>query len=336
MARYREAARRLLARTRPYHKAARLAVVAVLGVLVLAVAFDVGTASPRLCTSCHEMQLRAGSWAESGHATVACVKCHQQPTAWHALPRRVIDRARLLTRDVVAHVSGDFADPVDAPRMNAEPLPDAVCLQCHDPGRKATSGFRILIDHVEHAKRNGSCVSCHVRTAHPLETRGRAMSLMSQCFTCHGTPEQPKASAECSVCHPSGYELVPASHQQASWARGHGDTSETDPKQCAMCHEVSFCDDCHGLAMPHPAGWVSGPRGHAVLAADDPQVCERCHGSLPDLCTMCHHTSYDPMQGTWIAQHSLEVEQEGSAYCERCHKPAYCSFCHTSLVVGGE
>lgn len=330
------AARRRLLSPRPLPKAVRTTAIIVLGVLALAVAFDVGTASPRLCASCHEMQLRASSWAESGHVTVACVKCHQPPTAWHALPRRVIDRGRRLARDVVAHFSGEFDDPVDAPSADTFPMSDEVCLQCHDPGRKATSGFRILIDHVEHAKRNGSCVSCHVRTAHPIETRGRAMSLMTQCFTCHGTAEQPAASAECSTCHPAGYELVPASHQQASWARGHGDTSVADPKQCTMCHERPFCDDCHGLAMPHPEGWAAGPQGHAVLAQQDPAVCERCHGRLPDLCTMCHHTSYDPMQGTWIDQHDLEVEQEGSAYCERCHKPAYCSFCHTSLVVDGE
>lgn len=311
---------------------ARIAIGVVLGLLVLAIAFDFGTSSPKLCSSCHEIGPRAESWSVSAHSVVACVKCHQRPTAWYELPRRVADRGRLLWRDVAAHRSGDYDDPVDATVAGAEPVTDAVCLQCHDPNRKATSGFRILIDHPEHAKRNGSCISCHVRTAHPLETRGTAMSLMSQCFTCHGTPAQPKASAECGACHPADYELLPGSHTEATWERGHGDAEQGDPKQCVMCHKQVFCDDCHGLAMPHPTGWVKGPSGHGSPAESDRALCGRCHGGSPDLCTMCHHTAYNPLKGTWIDQHPLEVKSEGSAYCEACHKPAYCSFCHTRLV----
>lgn len=305
----------------------------VLGTLVLAVVFDLATSSPEFCSSCHEMEFRAGSWRESAHSVVVCVECHQEPTAWYEVPQRVADRAQLLVRDVKAHVSGDFEDPVDSPVAGAEPMTDEVCLQCHDPNRKATSGFRILIDHVEHAKRNGSCISCHVRTAHALESRGAAMSLMSQCFTCHGTPEQPDASAECGVCHPADYELLPASHAEPEWARGHGDVAQGDPKQCGMCHEQTFCDDCHGIAMPHPDDWASGPDGHGSVAERDQQVCEGCHGSGPDLCTMCHHTSYDPMQGTWIDQHPAEVRDEGAAYCTECHPGPYCSYCHTQLVI---
>lgn len=308
--------------------AGRIAIITVVGVLALAVAFDLATASPELCSACHEIKPRAESWNQSAHASVGCVECHQAPTAWYSLPKRVVDRAKLFARDVAAHVSSDFEDPVDSSAAGTDPVTDDVCLQCHDPNRKATSGFRILIDHPEHAKRNGSCVSCHVRTAHPLETRGRAMSLMTQCFTCHGTPEQPDASAECGVCHPAGYELFPASHTEVTWARGHGDVYQSDPRQCVMCHEQAFCDDCHGLPMPHPDDWASGANGHATLAESQQQVCEGCHGTGPDLCTMCHHTSYDPGKGTWIEQHQLEVRDEGTAYCMECHGPLYCTTCH--------
>lgn len=302
-------------------------------VVVLGAAVDIGTASPQLCMSCHEMELRAHSWDESAHRVVACVKCHQEPTAWYEVPTRLGDRFALLSRDIKAHYSGDFEDvSIDMASPGASPIPDSVCLQCHDPNRKATSGYRILIDHVEHAKRNGECVSCHVRTAHPEETRGGPLTLMGQCYTCHGTAEQPEASAECGTCHPAGYELFPTSHTAASWARDHGVTSEADKRLCLMCHTETYCNDCHGMPMPHPARWDEGEAGHAPLATSDPVSCQRCHDGGPELCTMCHHSSYEPVKGTWVEQHNVEVRDEGTAYCFRCHGPTYCSYCHTRLV----
>ncbi|MHB8706907.1 MAG: NapC/NirT family cytochrome c, partial [Coriobacteriia bacterium] len=196
---------------RPW-RIARLAIATLLGALVLGAVLDLGTTSPQLCASCHEMGGRASTWEQSAHSTVDCVQCHQAPTAWYEVPQRVVGRGQLFGRDVLAHLSGDYQDPVEVRSPGAAPISDAVCLQCHDPNRTATSGYRILIDHAEHAKRNGSCVSCHVRTAHPLESRGTALTLMAQCYTCHGTTGQPEASSECGVCHPSDYELVPTSH----------------------------------------------------------------------------------------------------------------------------
>lgn len=309
-------------------KVARITITVLGGLLLAAVAFDAVTASPAICTSCHGEDARADSWRRSAHTVVSCVECHQRPTAWYALPARVVDRSRLLGRDITAHFRGEDA-PAGIPSAEASRIGDDVCLQCHDPNRKATSGFRILIDHAEHAKRNGSCVSCHLYTAHPIGTRGTPLSLMSQCFTCHGTPEKPKASAECDVCHPADYEPLPVSHAEDEWATGHGDVSQTDPEQCVMCHEQRFCDDCHGLAMPHPEGWAKGSEGHGAVAVDDEAVCAQCHGGArPDLCTMCHHTSYDPTRGTWIEQHSIEARDEGAAYCMECHAGPYCYYCH--------
>lgn len=313
---------------RPW-RAARISVAVVLGILLLAVAFDLGTASPRVCASCHEMSSRVGTWEKSAHVSVPCVKCHQTPRPWYALPQRVVDRGRLYARDVSAHLSGDFESPVETRTAGIPPMADDVCLQCHDPNRKATSGYRILIDHAEHAKRNGSCVSCHVRTAHPLESRGTALTLMAQCFTCHGTPEKPDASAECGVCHPSDYKLLPASHEAAKWEKGrHGDIATTDVALCKMCHEQSLCDDCHGLAMPHPADWTEAGTGHSVAAKISPATCKRCHTEKPDICTMCHHSEYDPARGTWVQQHSKEIEQTGVVHCIECHGPLYCVYCH--------
>lgn len=306
------------------------------GLVLLGVAFDVGTASPVLCRSCHEMELRASSWESSAHAQVRCVECHQSPTEWYELPERVADRGVMLVHDIRTHFSGDFdGEPIDALPAHAEAITDEVCLSCHDPNRKATSGFRILIDHAEHAKRNGSCASCHVRTAHPEETRGTPLTLMSQCYTCHGTAQHPDASDACDTCHPAGYDLVPESHANSRWARGHGETALDDAVLCTMCHTQSECRACHGIEMPHPPRWAEGALGHAESAREDTTVCEQCHEGGSDLCTMCHHTSYEPMKGAWVAQHAAEVDDEGQEYCLRCHEQRYCSYCHTRLVEDG-
>jgi len=305
--------------------------------VVLVVAFDAITASPRLCGSCHEMKPRAHAWERSAHAGVQCWECHQQPRPWYAYPMRLVDRTRLLARDIGAHRSRDTTAPVDSRVPGTAPMKDEVCLQCHAANRKATSGFRIKINHVEHAKRNGSCVSCHVRTAHPLEDRSNPLTLMSQCFTCHGTQAQPDASAACSLCHPSGYKLLPGSHEdEQAWKQQHASTAKSDPKQCEMCHDQSFCDDCHGLEMPHPEDWSKGEDGHAAVAETNRTICSKCHTEKPDLCSMCHHRAYDPAIGSWVKQHYIEVQTDGAQYCMECHAPSYCVSCHVSWATNGQ
>lgn len=306
----------------------------ILGVVVLALAVgfvaEWATSSPALCMSCHEIQKRGNEWKQSGHAQVECVQCHAGPHAWYSVPAALVDRTRLLAHDVAKHVSGDYEDPVDSRPEGFEPMQDEVCLNCHDVNRKATSGFRILIDHPKHAKANGSCVSCHIRTAHPLPERSRAMSFMTQCFTCHGTAKYPKASATCVTCHPTDYQLLPASHTAKNWERGgHGKVQQLDRNQCEMCHKKDFCTGCHGLEMPHPAGWA---KSHAVPAQADRQVCARCHLEKPDLCSMCHHKDWEPQKGPWVTEHPLVVSQRGVDFCMGCHTRAYCSYCHVASL----
>jgi len=326
-----EAAERVPSRSTYAGKRRRLITLAIVivGVLAVGLALDMASRSPALCLSCHEMELRGHEWEQSAHNMVVCVDCHTEPRPWYATPLRLVERGGLIVRDVSSHLAGGYDTSIDRSSAAKSPITDEVCLQCHDPNRKATSGYRILIDHVEHAKTNGSCVSCHVRTAHPVETRGQALTFMGQCFTCHGTPEQPDASAECGVCHPDDYELVPATHEDSKWATKHGDTAVSDFGLCDMCHDQPFCTDCHGVAMPHPDGWAEGATGHAIVAKTDRAVCEKCHGASLDMCTMCHHKGYEPRKGPWVKQHFEQVRERGAAYCmESCHSPVYCIRCH--------
>lgn len=301
--------------------------VAVAALVALIITADLVTASPELCGSCHQMQERSASWQRSAHAAVACVACHETPRAWYEMPATLAERGALLVRDARWSVAGRPAEDATGAGADARPVEDANCLQCHDPNRPATSGFRILIDHAEHAERNGSCVSCHVNTGHPEEA-GIPLSLMVQCFTCHGTEQQPEASAECGVCHPSGYELTPASHKEAGWQEVHGGIALDDPRQCDLCHTKASCTQCHRLEMPHPEGWAKGRSGHSAVAERDRAICARCHDEKPDLCSMCHHKAYDPSKGDWVRQHFLEVRRRGTSFCFDCHSPVYCVECH--------
>lgn len=299
------------------------------GLLLLAVVADVGTSSPVLCASCHEMRERAHQWATSAHGAIKCVQCHQEPTRWYELPKRLAHRSALFSRDIQAHVRGGYEDPVGNRGDRRDSVTDEACLSCHAMTRKVTAGDRILIDHEEHARRNGSCSSCHLRTAHPIESRGSAISLMAQCFTCHGVEPDAAAPGDCALCHPKTYGLRPDSHAIKAWERTvHSKTALSDPQQCTLCHTRAFCTDCHGLQMPHPKEWVDGDRGHAAAVRKDRTVCDKCHSSSPSICTMCHHESFMPTRGTWRQQHFIEVKQHGAARCFECHLPVFCASCH--------
>ncbi len=314
----------------PFATRGRIALIVVVGVLALVAVADAVTGSPALCGSCHEMEPAAAAWAESAHVNVGCVSCHETPRAWYARPMRLAERGRLLARDVTRHLQGRYGEPADPSAVGrTSPMPDEVCLQCHTADRRATSGFRILIDHVEHAERTGSCVACHVYTAHPDAELGRPLSLMTRCFDCHGTAAEPAASAACATCHPADFDLRPPSHLADPWMRDHGLPAEANRELCAMCHQQAYCDSCHGVEMPHPEAWGGpGPAGHGPVGTARPEVCIRCHTERPDPCSACHHVGYDAAEGPWLEQHAVVARGEGTASCMECHEPTACARCH--------
>lgn len=323
----------------PPSKRARITLALIGATALLLVIAGVASSSPALCGSCHEMAPHHESWSISAHAGVKCVSCHETPREWYGQPLRAVERVQRLSRDVWHHLVGRFGD-LDQPPSEigqTSPISDDVCLQCHSPNRKATSGFRILIDHAEHAERTGSCVACHVYTAHPDPVLGKPLSLMTRCYQCHGTAEQPDASAECSACHPSDFDLRPPSHLEDAWARDHGFSATNHPGMCEMCHEQSFCLDCHGVEMPHPAGWLDGPQGHGEAALTlDREVCYRCHTEAPEWCAACHHESYDSAKGTWLEQHYDQARTAGVVSCLSCHEPVFCARCHKAPAGVGD
>jgi hypothetical protein len=194
---------------------------------------------------------------------------------------------------------------------------------------------------------------------------------MKACFRCH-TQENTKDApgGECFLCHTPEFKLIPASHEAAGFfPQGHGTMALDEEKRapwmnatstveaakpvdekdryagenlpkmdevnlCSSCHSKSFCTDCHGVPMPHPADFS---KTHGPVGTKNPQVCAKCHGLNTDFCNNCHHGTHlnykiNP-KVTWKVQHPLAVNQVGAAGCLQptgCHSPTYCAVCHAN------
>jgi hypothetical protein len=304
-----------------------------IAVVVVAVWALVGgvymSGSSVVCNACHEMRPAVATWRTSAHAQVECPACHQSPRPASRFPEMLAERASLMQRDFGAHFSGDTSIAPIASMTTTSTISDETCLHCHDLSREVTVRSDVIIKHAEHAKRNKSCVSCHLWTAHPVPETERPLLLMARCFTCHGRTADAKAPGTCETCHSGEFEARPESHRSASWRTKHGKASQTKAQPCDMCHEPSFCTNCHGLQMPHPADWVKGKPGHSTVGAANRQVCAQCHTEKPDLCSMCHHKDQQPANGPWVDQHPEMVRKRGASFCFECHKDVFCYDCHT-------
>lgn len=108
----------------------------------------------------------------------------------------------------------------------------------------------------------------------------------------------------CSACHEAGQALAYARFDHtASFAGNHSREAAQSERVCAMCHEQSFCNDCHVArselkpsvknatdtyrGMPHRGDYLSR---HRIDARIDPTSCFRCHGNpkASKACVSCH------------------------------------------------
>lgn len=193
---------------------------------------------------------------------------------------------------------------------------------------------------------------------------------MDACFRCHGLEPAAKAPGACTACHPASFDLTPASHDATGWYRtygaskGHAEAAKEesasvseaatraaehpalDPEEaegpvltpaatensCFTCHKPGFCSDCHGVAMPHPAGFA---KDHGKAGVARPQVCARCHARSAaeakgtSFCNACHHPRSTPGK-PWQRQHPSAVVADGAGSCLDCHDTLYCETCHVS------
>ncbi len=108
----------------------------------------------------------------------------------------------------------------------------------------------------------------------------------------------------CTKCH--GFKKEPLDFERynhtALFTDNHRMVAYQDDRVCALCHEQSFCSDCHGKVelkpslkdqtknfsrMQHRGDFLSR---HRIEGRMDPSSCFRCHGTpgTSGTCQPCH------------------------------------------------
>ena len=108
----------------------------------------------------------------------------------------------------------------------------------------------------------------------------------------------------CVECHEGGTEIPYRNFvHTADFGKDHRMAAYQGEAVCAMCHQTSFCNDCHATqvelkpsekndtetyrTMPHRGDYLSR---HRIDGRIDPTSCIRCHGNpkAAAACVRCH------------------------------------------------
>lgn len=290
----------------------RLAAFAVLALLAAAVlgwsAGSAVVAGAVECGACHSMSAHVTAAAGSTHAGLECAECHVGEGAgavFAAGPRG--------TRWMLVSLLG--REP------SASDVPDTRCRECHAAALEQVVEARgIRVRHSDFA--DAPCGSCHPGVAHPLEDRHYIGTQMADCTACHRTSALQVET--CGTCHVGDGE---GGRGASAWRVVHGPNWRSTHGMgtlagCTDCHAPSYCAQCHGLALPHPAEWA---RSHGTSAAEDRGACERCHD--PAWCSECHGVEM-PHPNGFMPAHPGMVRESGPSACYRCHTLSACEHCH--------
>lgn len=135
---------------------------------------------------------------------------------------------------------------------------------------------------------------------------------LAACATTYQLPVQHPAEAElskrlpiCTDCHDAQDENIVYDRfsHTLTWADNHRFAAYQQEQVCSMCHQQSFCNDCHGVRvelkpstrnpdqtyrrMPHRGDFLSR---HRIEGRMNPTSCFRCHGNpkTAQTCAPCH------------------------------------------------
>ena len=208
-----------------------------------------------------------------------------------------------------------FQRPAALPEAMPVGLKGLPCFECHNVVTVDRSYPDIIFSHRAHLRRGAHCQVCHQAMGHTE----RIAPEMDTCLECH---DGQRADDRCPVCHSQMLAIKPESHD-AEFIRTHGKGLK-DRAECWSCHEQRYCDECHKLAMPHPAGWRGAPHGKPALAK--PAACYQCHE--PRYCDNCHKLTM-PHPSDFLRTHAAVYKADGSR-CAKCHKDEFCYKCHTA------
>jgi|GEM_PF-3344613 len=249
----------------------------------------IGTQFSGYCTTCHAQETLVAPIMQGEHATIPCIKCHEQGRALASVTVNVLPR--------MIHVfSGIFATEQSSSQRTI--VASSSCVTCHesilDPGAitsKSRAGRSIRMSHSEPVDAGIDCQHCHGlnSAADGLMASGE---VMDWCLRCHDTQQ---ASNDCAQCHVGGWERLRTSGDHMNFADAQ--IAENPTLGCYRCHDPAPCDSCHGIRMPHPESFTqlnTVPSEHALYGRE--------HGVSG--CFKCHTEQGSPM---------------GASSCYTCH-----------------
>jgi nitrate/TMAO reductase-like tetraheme cytochrome c subunit len=196
---------------------------------------------------------------------------------------------------------------------------DQECSTCHKNDNYQPliqTASTLLFNHSIHITDSKTCTDCH-KGLDEVDYSIESASLnpaMSDCSVCHG--ETKLASNSCESCHIQTADLLPVTHRNVDFMRGHKYLSWTVDANCMMCHDNSTCDECHNSTtaitetntsdnfyQPYmPGNSIDGPNqqmivkvhgdlnyrySHGIDAKGQTSECQTCH-SVENFCVNCH------------------------------------------------
>jgi nitrate/TMAO reductase-like tetraheme cytochrome c subunit len=313
----------------------------VLAALFVVVAI-IGTSTRFFCAQvCHKVQDDTiASYERSSHSEVSCIACHEPVDAD---PVTLLLKKAQSAGELVLTVTGNFELPLNATSelaMNPKEMGSQQCTQCHSSKRKISPSKGIIIDHKVHADKNITCTTCHNRVAH--DETGLKMRLpgnhahqdfmtMQGCFRCHALSGG-AAPGKCSTCHPPGFDLKPASHDQPGFYQQYGDSK--GHAQLALA-DVANMAQLKAEETSAAAGGATSesPSGVAMKQPSEVSYCEMCHDKTT-FCTACHGVEM-PHPKDFLKTHG-PLGSSKPAVCANCHATskenaqnlAFCNNCH--------
>lgn len=262
-------------------------------------------------------------------------------------------------RDLTGVGPESAPDTQGAPQQ-LEGEPFRTCEVCHPDFLEKPvqdADHDLIFSHQVHLDHEQQCVTCHEP---PLGHFDRPAPMMMACLGCH---EGGTAPNECGNCHRKIEEIAPGLDEPVV----HLDPDATTRTSCEKCHDVDvWCEECHGVVMPHPGSWLAAHTesayshsdtcvkchqsrdpafcvtchgvemphpaywhtSHGDTAAVNPDVCRTCHPRAPQFCNECHHAGFSPTPQWTPSQHGQVVGTSGTGTCFVCHGQAFCAECH--------
>lgn len=307
------------------------------------------------CSACHTSDFNltpadhTPGWVSAGHKDVDksnpnCSMCHQKNFCENCHEQKAVKKVEFRIykpSNITIKTKGLKVETTG--KVTA-----SKCAPCH--GNFNREKFPTLtFKHSLHFKRGIACDKCHSEFPHRRESQIKPVTelpKMQQCFKCHGLShgnQKVFATGTCSACHPVGFALKPASHDQ-NWVKAapfnHKKEAKADRSQCNMCHQQKFCNDCHGLEpIPHQTAWkdlhgttmVKIARGLAKPTYEQTS-CNNCH-KPQNFCFKCHKGVKFPHEQGWPNQHGKVAKVNGKEACYTCHRQQLCTGCHKGVEM---